>query len=323
MSGWTDASTVVATASGGLEAMPPALLAIRMEELIIGAIGLLILFGGWIANRLKEMHEARERSETELRSGEVKEVEQTDLDRVAAERREQLRRMARSRAGGGDGAAAAGGGGGGGGSGDLSREELANLSMAERIARARAASRARSSGEGAWHSPNWEQQQREVQRRAQQRDYERRQREEQERRAIQREAETQAEQRRAEARRRAQAQAHAEQRPQRQRTSASQRQRTQQPSRPSSLAPSTRGRRQPAPASIAAGEGKPSVRRGLEDLGRSARQEAIRQMHAPNARTTRLLELLQGPSLRDAILMKEILDRPTALRNPDEAMWRS
>lgn len=273
---------------------------VRLEELILLSIGLLILIGGWIANRIREMNEARGEGEADARDETAHELEATDLDEVAMRRREQLRRAAQQRQpGGGEGS-----------------ESSAQMTMAERIARARAAQQAGGQGRGGGGAaesessqPGWEMHQRENQRRMEQREHQRRTQQEQERRVAQREAQKEAERRRLAEARRAESQA------------------PQQPRGRARGGGRARGPGTAAvPGEIGALPPKAAQRRRAAERGQPVRRGQRPSAYdtlgtAGSVNTAEVINMLRGPSLRHAIVLKEILDRPVGLRNADDAMW--
>lgn len=282
-----------------------------IEELVLGVIMVIVLVGSWVANRVKEQQEESAREQRGLRRGSSGEAK-VDLDEVAAQRREQLRQMARQRMQqGGRGASASQGGAASGGGG----QDLSSLSMAERIARARAAGR----GESADQSPDlrqsgWEDQQAEARRRAEQREQERRRREQEERREVQRRERAEAERRRQTEARRREREQQAQQRARQQRRQAQQRQARQQRQTQQVTA-----RRQEAIAPIT-DEGGARQSRGQVSRATKPgpRVWGARTAGGPSAH---LMAMLHGPGLRDAMVLKEILDRPIALREPANDPW--
>ncbi|MEX1015654.1 MAG: hypothetical protein WDZ31_02825 [Phycisphaeraceae bacterium] len=97
----------------------------QTQDIIIYGIAAIILVGSWVANLLRK--QAEERQERERIAGGGKAASKPSLDELAARRREELRELARQRGEVKAGPVDRPGAG-----------EPVNLSMAERIARARA-----------------------------------------------------------------------------------------------------------------------------------------------------------------------------------------
>ena len=102
----------------------------EFDKIVVYSIGTIILVGSWIANLLKKQAEQRKADEIQLRrtsesSPPSEAAGSTDRQTLAEHRREQLRQMTRQRAQPPD-------------PGRAGPVEPANLTMAERISRARA-----------------------------------------------------------------------------------------------------------------------------------------------------------------------------------------
>lgn len=299
-----------------MNAPVPITLAFDWGELIGIGIILLVTFGSAVGSWLKKQAEAREaarRQERGLMSPHTLDEEGNPparTDRVAtmgdaaSQRREQLRELARQRAqmhvGGQRGGAAVGGGRGPAG-------QPQNLTMAERIARARAqeeyARRAddlQAQAERARREAQVQQAQDEAVRR-------------------QRQAAREKMQREAAARQRAAQQQRA--RAQQQQQQASARPRRSQTQRPAAPI------RQVGQAAAGGATAMPSAeaRRRQQAKPSAARRSSRRVTAAAPAEAS----LVAGPSplnlasmarqsLRDAFVLKEILDRPVGMREPGE-----
>lgn len=269
------------------------------DTIIWIGIAVVVTAGSAIGNWMKQRAE-REKAQqaADRRRHSAGSTGKGDLDDVAARRREQLRQMSQrqqsqARAGGVSGGAAGGG-------------EPTNLTMAERIARARAKAQYEQRAEGLRdrgrsepaQTPRAEgESQAAADRRREQAQLEQRRRQQQAQRRQREAAESRAEQ-----------QQRAQQAQQRQRQQAAQRQKQLAQQRAAAQ------RRQRAESMRVAEE------HGPIDAG-----ESVVQRHVPDAEPVPVPELIEvepvslskmnRASWRRAIILKEVLDRPVALRD--------
>lgn len=274
--------------------MPPLpILAASQEDIIAAGVAVVIIAGSWLVNAIKgwrqrsggkgglEPERAPEIAESPTPSG-----QSTPAEDLAARRREQLRELARQRAQAGGQAAqrpAAAG---------SAAQEPTNLTMAERIARARAKQ------QYAERSRQLQQPPTESQRREQpdvvRREAERRQRQMQaeQRRAEQLRARTNEANQRREAARRAAEQQRAIQR---------------RPERPSQFpTPRPSETRRPSQVSEAP----------APQVARLGNLTAAPPVDVPAAGVRRGGLVLNARSLRDAVILSEILGKPVSMRDP-------
>ncbi|MEM1109655.1 MAG: hypothetical protein AAGH99_13300 [Planctomycetota bacterium] len=249
------------------------------QFLVYGVIAV-IFVSTMIKNAINEANK-KKRREASRQAGDSPQGG-ASLDEIAARRRAQLQDMARQR-GGGRGTSA--GPGTAAGAGD----DMANLSMAERIARARAAQQAQTRGAPAKPNPRANPLP-------------------SERPAPRRPEPTRTQSRADAARQRAELQ-----RQQREALARRQRQATQQAQR--SRPPAPRPVSPPQPAA----QPKKEVRRTVEDtsaleVGSARRQREVAE--SQNAGPLINFRKLSRKDLQRAFILKEILDRPVAERDP-------
>jgi len=302
----------------------PMTLALDMD-LVVGAIGVVIVVGSMIANWLKSQAEARQQ---QGKSSADESRPPRDLDELAQRRRAELRQQAEARRRGG--AAARGSAGGGiasGGSASGGGGEPGNLTMAERIERARAkeayrerAERLRGAGQSPGTSPTDRSAHAEGE--AERAAAERRRREDldQQQRRERELAEARRRREQAEAQARAEAQ---QQRRRAQQGQGGQGGARRQPRRPSaSRAPQPPRRAastvETADAMASAQEQARAAQRAAHSAGRTsagASAPVVTTARAGLVRGRELGILLSNPgTLRQAVIFKEVFDRPLALR---------
>lgn len=324
------------------------------SDLIIAAIGTIIIVGSWIANALKNMKEEKARQERRQQGGLKSETSTSAsqqssgrqrLEELAAQRRREMQQQAEAqrsrydpRRGGAAGSGTASGGGASGG------REPSNLTMAERIARARAKAQYQQRSEdlrsGSRAKPAEptdqrrsaedelaERRRREAQQ-ARQEQAERRKREQQQAQ----EAERQRKQREAQERQRREERARHD-REQAEREKQRRQQRDDRTASHSQSPRSTPSRTPPARQGVGAAGSTGGMHAPRIDLAARHQDVSLTEVGSGLAspsqrlsyRTAGQAGVVQGftgklhfdrQSLRDAIIMKEVIDKPVGLRDP-------
>ncbi len=284
-------------------------------DVIVGAIGVVIVVGSMIANWFKTQAEARKQQDT----AEGKAGAPRDLDELAARRRAELQAQARAQRQGTAGTQAPGVGG--------SPGEPGNLTMAERIERARAkeayrqrAEQMRSGGGSRQEGPAPAERPAAAQAKAQQAAAERRRRE-------LAQAEEQRQRQLAEARRRhAQAEAEAQRgssppaaRPGRQASSRTRGGRSTQASRRVATQGSVQTKAAASLYDLETAERQAKEKQGIAiEVAKPAPARAASEVIPPQGRLIRGRQLgillSNQMTLRQAVILKEVFDRPLALR---------
>ena len=266
------------------------ILAVDLLDVAVYGIGAIFVVGSWIVNILQKQAKARKAQERRLsmRSGASTEtqLDADDIDSIAAKRRAQLREMARQRMQQGGKISAS------------TSTEPGNMTMAERVARARAKARYEERAKALAQSRE------SSGRRDTQADTDSRK---------QYQAELQRRKASAKAREQAQRQADIQQ----EREEAMQRAQSER----------KRQQRLAQQAAAARRDREEALQRAREERGsrRSHKNPAghVHQLFADAPMTTTrkrrshaLRRTLSGKSLKAAIMVKEVLDAPVALRTP-------